>query len=222
MVEKLEDTRDKLIEKLQTKLEVAEKELDQFKAKAPIVGVRWYGKGGFGIGLSRMVGGVNKVALEGYNDKAVIDYSAWIRVRNTEEAQAGILVRDDSVIDEVGQIGSVAKKDQNKSPNTYTRGEIELILNGSMPELKEILSTFTHYFPALHFKEVAESMKVKNEGKIKVIKDKFNELYCKFRWEKLHHHELVLAVDGLKQPWETMTDEQMVDFLVKHELKGNE
>lgn len=200
-----------------------EHELDLYKQKTPLVGVVWYGQGGFGIGLSQMINGRTRVALEGFGAKAVIDYSTWIRIRGTEEAQNGILIRDDSVIKGMAVPGVVAEPDKKKNPNVFLISEIEKILVGSISGVKKTMNQITNHFPAKLFLKVAKDLNKEKEdtidkSKLAIIENKYNELFIKHKWSLLHHHDLTTACELQGIDFTHLTDDQMIHKLSKLEL----
>lgn len=216
----------KMYSDLSDRHEATKKENDIFKQKTQIVGVRWYGKGGFGIGLNYMVNGVNRVALEGYGATGIIDYSSWIRVRTTEEARNGILVRDDDVIKDMGldgMIGSYGPPDRFANVNAFTDKEITPLLNGRITELKKIVKQFTHHFVARHFLEVAKRNKLKDQSKIHVIKDRYFELFVRFKNGLLLYHDLTLCceLNNIKN-FDVLTSAEMIEKLSVLELENTD
>ncbi len=216
----------KMYTDLSNRHEATKKENDLFKQKTQIVGVRWYGKGGFGIGLNYMVNGVNRVALEGYGATGIIDYSSWIRVRTTEECRNGILVRDDAVVKEAGldgMIGSFGPFDRFTNPNAYTDLEILPILKGRIDELKKVVKGFTHHFVARHFLQVSLDNKVKDQTKIHIIKDRYFELFVRFKNGLLLYHDLTLAceLNNIKH-FDEMTSAEMIEKLSILELENTD
>lgn len=216
----------KMYSDLSDRHEATKKENDIFKQKTQIVGVRWYGKGGFGIGLNYMVNGINRVALEGYGATGIIDYSSWIRVRTTEECRNGILVRDDSVISDMGlegMIGSFGAVDRFTNANAFTDKEITPLLNGRVTELKKVVKQFTHHFVARHFLEVAKRIKLKDQTKIHVIKDRYFELFVRFKNGLLLYHDLTLCceLNNIKN-FDVLTSAEMIEKLSILELENTD
>ena len=126
--------------KLLDRFDNLETELDTYRQKSPIIGVRWFGAGGMGIGLTHPINSVTKVALDGYGDKAVIDYATWTRIRKCIHCKFGLLVRDDSVIEEMHITGKVAPADREApGPNSLTQAQTEKLLNGSVVALKKVV-----------------------------------------------------------------------------------
>ena len=212
-----------LYNRLQDQLQSLNTELETFRQRSPIVGIRWFGAGGFGITLTHAVNGVNKLGLQGYDDKAVIDYATWIRIRNTEHARFGLLVRDDKVIDELHIVGVVAKKDLTSSPNSLTGDETVSLLKGKLEDLTSALNGMTSHWGPIHLLHAAELLKVTTESKINAIKKKRDELSTEFRWSLLHPHDLKLACEQYKvKGWEDMEEDEMVHILARIELENND
>lgn len=195
-------------------------ELDLFKQKSPIVGVRWFGKGGTSIGLTYAVAGQTRVVLEGYGSKAVIDYPTWIRMRTSEEARVGVLVRDDSVIAELGVSGIIGEPDKKRNPNALLDEEIIILLKGNVGDLKKKVEAFTNHFPALHMLMVAKEIGFNDLSKLSIIRDKYRYLLTKFKISLLHHHDLTLSCELYNISFDNKTDEQMIEELTQIELKA--
>jgi len=205
-----------LLKKYETTLE----ELDVFKTKSPLVGVRWFGSGGFKIGLSHPINGVNSVLLHGYNDKAVIDLPAWHRIGNTEAVHDGVIVRDDSVVKELGLTGVVAPIDKIKSENAFLDDEIRAILKKGIPILKATMKKITNQFAAKHFLDVMDLDKNKDLSKRAVIEGRRDELLTYHRYSLLHHHDLTSCCETFGIEFKGLTDAEMIVKLAKKELSS--
>ena len=197
------------------------RQLSVYQKQSPLVGVRFYGQGGFGIGLNQTINGLNRVALKGYGSKGIIDQAAWQRIQGTEEVQAGIGVRDDNVIKELGFEGVVAEEEV-KNSNSFTDDEImHLLSNSSLKQLKKMADNITHHFAARHFVEAAKLNKFQDKTKISLFEQKHLELFTKFKWELLNIHDLKLACDIQELDSERKTKEQLVEMLANLELKNS-
>jgi len=162
---------------LMTKLDEVTKENELFKQKSPLVGVRWFGLGGIGLGLNYAVNGTKRVSLEGYGDKGVIDVGTWFRVRGTEEVRGGILVRDDRVIEETATNGYAAKPDIKENPNAFVDDEIERILKmKSMNKLRQVMKNCTNHFCPKHFRMVGKEINCGLE-RLAIISERETYLY---------------------------------------------
>jgi len=209
--------------KLQDELSELRAELETYRQRSPIVGVRWYGEGGFGIGLTHPVNGVTRLALTGYGDKAVIDFATWIRIKNTEHARYGLLVRDDDVIEEMHIVGVPAKKDVEKGCNSLTYVETVELLKGPLTKLNQKLKTMDSHCGPIHLLRHADRMdKPIGATKLLSIKRRRDELSCEFRWSLLHPHDLNLAAEQYKIPnWEALSSDEIAKTLAKIELEQN-
>jgi hypothetical protein len=208
-----------LFDRQARELEQLHQELDLYQQKSPIVGVRWFGRGGFGIGLSHPVGGVTKLILDGYGDKAVIDYTTWLRIKNTEHAKLGLLVRDDSVIDELNIIGVTAKSDVNKpGPNSFTPEEAKKILEGTIKELKKVIDDLTSFWGAIHLLDEARDLGITDESRLSVIRNRKNYLLLKFRVSLLHPHDLQVVCESFKvKDSENLSIDEKIEAITKIE-----
>jgi len=211
-----------IFNKLQDQLREVNAELETYRQRSPIVGVRWYGGGGFGIGLSHPVNGIGRIALNGYGDKAVIDYATWVRIKNTEHARFGLLVRDDDVIDEMHITGVKAKADVDKGPNSFNDKEVKELLKIPQTKLQHALNDMDSHWGPIHLLKAAAELGITGVAKIAAIKRRRDELSCEFRWSLLHPHDLKLACEQYKIPgWENMIEDEMVKVLAKIELEQN-
>lgn len=211
-----------IFNKLQDQMLEMEAELETYRQRSPIVGVRWYGLGGFGIGLTHPVNGVSRLALTGYGDKAVIDQATWVRIRTTEHARFGLLVRDDDVIDEMHIIGVKAKKDHERNVNSYTDKETEELVKGSITKLNQALSSMDSHWGPIHFLKAADKIGMKNVAKVTAIKQRRDLLSCEFRWSLLHEHDLRLASEQYKiKDAENTTSDELVKILAGIEIQQN-
>lgn len=208
-----------LYNKLQDQFKELQSELETYKQRSPIVGVRWFGGGGFGIGLTHPVNGINKIALDGYGDKAVIDYATWLRICNTEHARFGLLVRDDTVIDELKIIGVPAKKDNSTNTNSFTNAEVTTLLKGSTVKLVKVLDEMTSHWAPIRFLKEYEILNLDDDTKRLKLEDRRNYLLCRFRWSLLHPHDLRQSCEQYKIPnWQDLDKEEILDILTKRDL----
>jgi len=199
-----------------------QKQIEIYQLKSPLVGVRWYGQGAIRIGLSNPVAGNSSVVLEGYGDSAVIDYASWrSRIRSIEAARDGVLVRDDSVIEEKGFNGVIGEKDIKKNPNAFTDEEIEKLLKNNIDKLKKVVDGFTHHFPGHHFLKVAENIGFNDRSVLAVIEKKYEYLEAVYRWDLLHIRDLNEAMERRKLD-PSVSREAMVEKLVRLELNIDE
>jgi hypothetical protein len=211
-----------LFDRQSKELEQIRQELDLYQQKSPIVGVRWFGRGGFGIGLSHPVGGLTRLVLDGYGDKAVIDYTTWLRIRSTEHAVLGLLVRDDLVIDELSMTGVAAKPDANKpGPNSFTPTEAKKILEGSIKDLKKVVDGLTSFWGAIHLIDEARDLGITDESRLSIIRSRKNYLLLKFRVSLLHPHDLQVACESFKvRDSENLSIDEKIDALTEIEFKN--
>lgn len=202
------------------KLEMMELELDTHRQKSPLVGIRWYGGGGFGIGLTYPVQGVTKLALQGFNDRAVIDHATWLRIRNTEHAKFGLLVRDDTVIDELQILGKTALPDNTlPGPNSLTEEEATILLKGAVTALKKVVKKMDSHWGPIRLIKFAKIINVTDVTKLSYLRSVRDLLLSEFRWGLLHPHDLRLACENYKiTNWEQMDPKEMIKELVKSEM----
>ena len=184
-------------------------ENDALKAKAPLVGVRWYGEGGFRVGLSSRINGLTTVVLQGYDTKNVIDLAAWIRVQNTEAVKKGVLVRDDGVIKEMEIPGITAPSDKLKNENAYINDDIVTILSKPIKTLQSHMNKITDHFAAQHFLRVATEVDTEDTKKL-LINKTCDKLLTRFRYSLLHHHDLTTACELAEIPYRSLSDVEMI------------
>lgn len=209
--------------KLNDQFQELRAELETYQQRSPIVGVCWYGAGGFGIGLTNPINGVSRISLNGYGDKCVIDLATWTRIKNVEQAKFGLLVRDDSVIEELHITGVTARKDVFRGPNSFTNEEVNTLLKGSLSKLNEMLKQMDSHWGPIHFLNEAKALGITTPSKIQALKKKRDELATQFRWSLLHPHDLKLACEQHNvKNWESMTENEMVKVLAGIELEENE
>lgn len=208
------------IEQLIKENKALKSRIDEFDQRSPILGVRWYGRGSYLIGLSSMVNGVNKVILKGYGDKAAIDLNAWMRLQNTKEVKNGILVRDDTVVEELSAVGRVAENRDKDNPNSFTDNEIASILkNKTVKQLAKIVDECTDHFPIGHFLTVASRIGLEDLGKISLLEKRYDLLFAYHRWSVLHEHDLNDACERLGYDFEHMDRDEKIEALVKREME---
>ncbi len=197
-------------------------ELELHRQRSPLVGIRWYGQGTIGIGLSHPVSGMSKLILENVNDKAVIDYTTWLRVRKIEHSRIGLLVRDDAVIEELEMQGAVAKPDTEPvGPNSFTEKEAENILTGSMKDFKRVVMGLTSHWAAFRLLWAAEHIGMNDIAKIALLKARQSYLLIKFNLGLLHPRDLDLACEVHHVAgWIDMTREQKIDSLTEQQTKA--
>lgn len=212
---------EELIREMFKKNELLELELDVFKDRSPLVGIRWYGDGGYSVGLRNPIHGVTKLVLKGYGDKGVIDYQAWQRIRSSEEVYWGIVVRDDSVVEELGTIGKIAKEDVVDSPNARTREQLIKLVKGPFSKLEQFLNKIDHHWVAFHCRKLAKEFKVNDARKISLIEERYGFLLTKFRYALMHKHDLKLACEYKEIQYDGLTDDQMIQALATLEMKTN-
>lgn len=211
---------DNAIQKLIEKNKELESELELFKQKAPLVGVRWYGDGSFMIALSFMIQGLNKIILKGYGDKAAIDLSTWARLKGSEAVQKGILVRDDTVIDELHVPGVIAKHIEDKNPNAFTDDAILSILkNKTKKQLENIIDNCTDHFPLKHFLRVYHRNNLDDPGKMIILDKRYAELFAFHRWSLLDDHDLNIGLEQAGLNWENVSREDKIEALVRKDLE---
>ncbi|MCK9369428.1 hypothetical protein M0R04_05780 [Candidatus Dojkabacteria bacterium] len=204
-------------------LEATTQELERYRQKSPLVGVVWYGDGGFSIGLESPILGITKVILRSYGEKAVITHSAWLRIQGTNECIGGIIVRDDSAINALGAVGVVAKKDSVSNPNAFTDEQIlEILGKSSLNEVKSIVSKMTNHFAPRHFLRVAKANGIEASPKLSIVVRKYQELFTQHKYSILHHHDLTTACELAGIQFEGLSKKEMEDELVKLELSNND
>ena len=209
-------------ERLENELKTIRGELDLYRQKSPLVGVRWFGRGIFHIKLTHPIGGVNMHTLKGYKDKAVVDHATWTRIKNTVPYKEGVLVRDDDVITELDYKGVTAPPDKVHSPNGFTDKEVDAILKGKPTELKKILSEMTSHWGPIHLLERAEEINLRDKNKVQAITQRKNYLLLKYRCDQFLDHDIVQIAETYNINHDNRSREEVVEDIIKHELETND
>lgn len=208
------------IEKLIGRLEVLELENRRLRKQNLIVGVRWYGYGAMSIGLSIEIGGRNKVDLEGYGAKGVIDYPTWMSLQKAKIVKEGVLVRDDSVIEELNIFGDIGHKDVDKNCNSFTDAEIIQLLGGNRKKIEKVLNKVTHFQIVARFQKLIPKSEAAEKGDIgRYVSDRYEEIETKFRWGFLDKWEIIAAAENAGFDVSGVNAEVLRDRLVKRELE---
>lgn len=210
--------KEDLIRDLLVQNEKLQKELERFRSKVPLVGVRWYGKGGVSLGLTHPIGGYSKVVLRGYGDKGTIDLATWVRVESSDIVKEGVLVRDDAVVTEMAIDGAIADPDKHTNSNSFTDSQIEKFLRGNIKKLNEVLDSCTHHFAPYHFLVVMRNIGLKDAEVQKVVRKRAKEMFVQHNWSLLHHHDLTEAMEINGLEYKGKTDDEMVSELTNMEL----
>lgn len=222
------ERNDELIARLYEQVTELKKENDLLKEKANIVGVRWYGDSTFFIKLSHSVAGITLVKFDTPDQMAVIDFPAWNKCKHLEQVQSGILVRDDSVIDEMGIMGNAAPKDREVPVNALTKEDIINIYEKTTPkQFEKRIDSLTHYFVCRHFlrvyNQMSEADKRKHEGKMLYVKRYGDYLFAVYRWSKLHKYDIDWACENAgMENYENRTLKDKIDFLVNLDIQSNQ
>lgn len=209
-------------EKLQREADKLREELESYRQRSPLVGVRWYGEGGLGIHLTHSREGISKVELDGYGAADVIDYATWHRMKKSEVVGNGLLVRDDSVIDEEKITGIKAKVDDTKSVNAFTDSEIAVLMEQPLSTLAPIIDMMDSHWGPEHFIRWAKRNDFKDVAKIQYIKKKRDFLAAKYRWSLAHPHDLQLACELHKVEFEGRYLDDVIDELTQIEIANAE
>lgn len=210
--------------RLLEQLEQTQRELNVYREKSPLVGVRWYGEGSFGIKFANMIQGQSHKILHGYGDKVVIDLSTWTMIKSKprEELAHGILVRDDMVINELnvpGKVAPIAADDKNE--NSFTDAEIITILSSTFPKFKAVVKTFTSHWAAEHFLKVAKATNCGDMAKITLLKDRKLYLLTQYRVQLMHKHELNLTCEQHGVDFINMSREEKIQRVTDIEYNKN-
>ncbi len=210
-------------EELLKRTELLTSELESFRQKSPLVGIRWYGDGGCGISLTRPINGQLKFAVKGYGDKAVVDLACWNRLRSTEGFRDGVMVRDDKVIDEfeINGVKALPDKEFQKSPNGFTDAEIKKLLKGSMKTLKSVLDKMSRHQGPMHFLRVAKNLEFENESVLSQVKKRASFLFVLSNNKRKNIHELRHSCEIYKVRFDGMDEAEMVNVLTDKELEFN-
>ena len=177
-------------------------ENDSLKKQTKIVGVRWYGHGGVGIGLSFEINGTKRIELQGYGAKGPIDYSTWLRAKNWPVVQEGILVRDDTVLKEINTIGIVAQEDTYKNPNAFTDDDIKNLILDTIEgkSEKKIKNTILNIDSHQIVFRIYEKFKKEKNSKLYEIRDllwnQYKLLETRYRWSKLDKWDVIMACEN--------------------------
>jgi len=204
-------------------LEDTQKQNDILRGDNLFVGIRWYGDGGYAIGLAKPIRGLRRVTFNqgNPNQMAIINFEDWLRLDTTEEKLGGVIVRDDSIIDTLGIKGyMVGDADKEVNPNAFTNPTIENILRGTVKRLKEVMNSVTHRFAPKHFRRIAEAIGIDSIEKLDIIKRRESYLLNTYNYGRLHHHDLTqyCETNDIKG-WKDMEDKEMVKAIVDKIVK---
>lgn len=210
-------------EELLKRTDLLQSELESFRQKSPLVGIRWYGDGGIGISLTRPINGQLKFAVKGYGDKAVVDLACWNRLRSTDGFKDGVMVRDDKVIDEfeINGVKALPDKDYQISPNGFTDEQIEKFLKGNINKLKAILNRMNKHQGPMHVLRVARNIDFTNESVLSLVKKRASYLFVLSNNKRKNIHELRHSCEIYKVRFDDMDESEMINVLTDKELEFN-
>ncbi len=212
----------KAYESLLKEVKELRKENAALRGDCLVVGVRWFGLGGFGTGLKKEVNGKKTFAVDGYGSYGVMDINTWnYLLKNDSHVAEGLLVRDDSVLELEGLENRVAPPDKNRNSNSFLDDEILNMLKNKK-ELNRVLKNITHYNAAVHILRVAKNNNITDPGIITPILEKRTRLFAFYNINRMHNRELDLACELNRIPFEGRTRKELVDDLLKIELKNLE
>ncbi len=187
-----------------------------------VVGVRWFGLGGFGTGLKKEVNGQKTFAVDGYGSYGVMDINTWNHLlKNDLHVAEGLLVRDDSILELEGLENRAAPPDKSRNPNSFLDDEILEILKNKK-ELNKVLKKITHHNATIHLLRVAKNNNITDPGIITPILDKRIRLFALYNINRMHNRELDLACELNRIPFEGRKREDLVADLLKVELSNLE
>lgn len=202
------------------KNEQLSKENEIFKQKNPIVGVRWYGMGSYHIRMLNPTEGQSSLRLDKYLDKGFLDYATWVNIRKNELARKGLIVRDDSVIEELGLTHQlVAQPDEYKDPNAFTLAELQELLKGPIKNLKNALNKMTSHQAIEHFMLQYKELGLNDAAKKLLLKNRENYLALKYNWNLQHDYDIEMACKTRDiSGYENMYRDEIIDMLIEQDL----
>jgi len=208
-------------DELMKKLSQIEIEVDSYRQKAPIVGVSWFGEGGYGTRLMQPINGATSVAMDGFNDSCVVDLGTWKKIKRSELADNGLLVRDDSIIEALSVHGKVAPDDaQPPSVNSLTNAEAKQLLTGKHDTFKTVVSAMDSHWGPMRLINGARELGINHKPKLAYLRERRDELLCLFRWTILHVHDLRLAGENHDIPeWKTLSQADLAAKLASKEME---
>lgn len=198
------------------------KELEVFKSTSPIVGVRWFGMGAYYIRMNHAMEGQAMLVLKGYNDKGFLDYSTWKQIWKNELVKKGMIVRDDSVLEEIGMSShAVAEPDSFKGENSFTLKEVQDLLTGSAGNFKKVINNVTSHQLIDHFRIQYKELGITDVTKKLAMDHRQKYLVSKYNWSNLvHDFDIQLACEARQIPgYKDMSKEEIVEILVKMDIE---
>ena len=207
-----------LMRKLIEEVKELKDENKKLKRQNLVVGVRWYGHGSCNLPLSLPVSGKSSLYLSGYGDKGVLDYALWLKIQGTEIVKKGVIVRDDSVLEELFISEDAAPNDGVKSPNAFTDLEIESLL-GAKRELKTKLKDITYFHTVARFLRIAKETKMDKDGDLMtLLKNAYHRLEVRFRYDLLDKWDLLNIAESAGISTVGVSTEDLKEKLIKREL----
>lgn len=196
--------------------------LNKQAEKLRCVGVRWYGHGAFTCHFDKTIGGNIDLVLSPSNREGVVDFKTWLKIASNPAVKAGVLIRDDSVIDALGIDELSAEPDKLRNPNAFSDEQGLDYLSKPMPQFKKICSEFTDKFPFLHLLGIYKENKLDNRNVLAYIKSQYHKMNITDKYNSCIRYELFDAARIRDIDYERMTEKEIVKALIEYDIKDLE
>lgn len=213
-----------LVDTYKKENELLKSEVSYLKKTNQLVGIVWYGHGVTSIGLPIEINGTRRLQLKGQGAKGIVDYSSWLRLKRADITITGLLVRDDSIIQELGIPADVAPPDRDgeKSNNSFLDAEIDNLLTGPRSAFYKKVDAVTSYFVLLRFSARAKALKINDKRLMDVLKGKYYELWERYKHGLMHYWDVLNACEAQGISIIDKTEAELREALLESTLKNLE
>jgi len=199
-------------------------ENEVYRKKSPIVGIRWWGMGGYQVRMKNPTKGQSMLSLDGYGDRGFLDQETWNTVSKNELGRKGLVVRDDAVLEELGMTGYItAPKDKFSNPNALTLQETKDLLMGPISKLKAKIEKMGSHQAIEHLRQQYKLLDINDVAKSLLLKSRQIYLAVYYNWSRAHDFDIELAckvrdIIG----YEGMSREELVEKLTLSDISKEE